>query len=241
MPEILIIKDAVRDVPFALVVKSNENFSFYGFHEMGSIWAENAQKTVSSESDIKIPEWTESTRFKKISDNAAKSITDQTFLRKMELDDFAEKVIQKTFSLKTVFSGRTVFSKNPEFETKSEEVDKSYSTFSKLDYRAKSFRNKIKKISLIKEAKSKKVSIDIKSGKFVDLRSEYKQSFESMRMQELSGFGMSRKISRFIDEKTGSGCSSNRSLRRVKSLSQKSETLSEDRINKAIEQRINRF
>jgi hypothetical protein len=241
MPEILVIKDAVRDTPFALVLKNDETFSFYGFHEMGSTWADNAQKTVISESDIKAPEWTESTRFKQISDNAAQSIISQTFSGKIQLDQFAEKVIQKTFSLKTVFAGRTVFSKNLSVQTKPEKIDKDSSSFSALDYRAKSFKNKIKKISLIKEAKNRKVSIDTKSGKFIDLRSEYKQSFESMKMQELSGFGFSRKISRFIDEKTGVGCSNNRSLRRVKSLSQQTESVSANRIDKAIEQKIKRF
>ena len=101
MPEILIIKDAVRDTPFALVVKNDGSLSFYGFHEMGSNWAENAQKTVRSESDIKAPEWTESTMFKSVSENAAKSIIDKTLSRKIELNQFAEKVIKKTFASTT--------------------------------------------------------------------------------------------------------------------------------------------
>jgi hypothetical protein len=194
MPEILVIKDVVRDTPFALVVKSDSSLSFYGFHEMGSDWAEHAQKTVSSEADIKAPEWTESTTFKSVSDNAAKSIIDKTLSKKIELNEFAEKVIKKTFASKTVFVGRTIINKNSEIETKSEKVDKNSSEFSKFDYRAKSFKNKIKKISLIKEAKSKKVSIDTKSGKFIDQRSEYEQSFESMKIQESAGFGIVQKV-----------------------------------------------
>jgi hypothetical protein len=241
MPEILVIKDVVRDTPFALVVKSDSSLSFYGVHEMGSDWAEHAQKTVSSEADIKAPEWTESTTFKSVSDNAAKSIIDKTLSKKIELNEFAEKVIKKTFASKTVFVGRTIINKNSEIETKSEKVDKNSSEFSKFDYRAKSFKNKIKKISLIKEAKSKKVSIDTKSGKFIDQRSEYKQSFESMKIQESAGFGMSRKISRFIDEKSEIGCTSNRSLRRVKSISENQELSHGTRISKAIEQRLKRF
>ena len=224
MPEILVIKDVVRDTPFALVVKSEDSLSFYGFHEMGSDWAEHAQKTVFSEADIKAPEWTESTTFKSVSDNAAKSIIYKTLSKKIELNEFAEKVIKKTFASKTVFLGRTIIDKTSEIETKSEKLDKTSLSFSKFDYRAKSFRNKIKKISLIKEAKSKKVSIDTKSGKFIDQRSEYKQSFESIKIQESAGFGMSRKISRFIDEKAEIGCASNRSLRRVKSISENPES-----------------
>jgi hypothetical protein len=241
MPEILVIKDVVRNTPFALVVKNDDSLSFYGFHEMGSNWAEHAQKSIFSESEIKTPEWTESTTFKSVSENAAKSIIDKTMSKKIELNEFAEKVIQKTFSSKTVFVGRTIIDKNSELETKSEKIDKKSSTFNKFDYRAKSFKNKIKKISLIKEAKSKKISIDAKSGKFIDQRSEYKQSFESMKIQELAGFGVSRKISRFIDEKTELGCKSNRSLRRVKSISENQKSISGSRIDKAVEQRIKRF
>jgi hypothetical protein len=241
MPEILVIKDVVRNTPFALVVKNDDSLSFYGFHEMGANWAEHAQKTIFSESEIKTPEWTESTTFKPISGNAAKSIIDKTLSKKIELNEFAEKVIQKTFSSKTVFVGRTVIDRNLEVETKSEKINKKSSTFNKFDYRAKSFKNKIKKISFIKEAKSKKISIDAKSGKFIDQRSEYKQSFESMKIQELAGFGVSRKISRFIDEKTELGCTSNRSLRRVKSISENQELSHGTRISKAIEQRLKRF
>lgn len=241
MPEILIIKDAVRDTPFALVVKNNDSLSFYGFHEMGSDWAEHAQKTMFSETDIKTPEWTESTTFKSVGDNAAKSIINKTLSRKIELNEFTEKVIKRTFASKTVFCGRTVIERNPAVETKSEKIDKISSNLSKFDYRAKYFKNKIKMISLIKEAKSKKVSIDTKSGKFTDSRSEYKQSFESMKIQELAGFGMSRKISRFIDEKAESGCTTNRSLRRVKSISENSDLSHSARIEIAIKQRLNRF
>lgn len=241
MPEILVIKDAVRDTPFALVVKNDDSFSFYGFHEMGSDWAEHAQKTVFSATDIKAPEWTESTTFKSVSENTAKSIIDKTLSKKIELNEFAEKVIKKTFASKTVFVGRTIIDKTSEIETKSEKLDKTSSNFSKFDYRAKSFKNKIKKISFIKEAKSKKVSIDTKSGKFIDQRSEYKQSFESIKIQELAGFGMSRKISRFMDEKAEIGCTSNRSLRRVKSISENPESNHGSRIDKAIEESIKRF
>lgn len=241
MPEILVIKDAVRDTPFALVVKNDDSLSFYGFHEMGSDWAEHAQKTVFSATDIKAPEWTESTTFKSVSENAAKSIIDKTLSKKIELNEFAEKIIKKTFASKTVFVGRTIIDKTSEIETKSEKLDRDSSSFSKFDYRAKSFKNKIKKISVMKEAKSKKVSIDTKSGKFIDQRSEYKQSFESIKIQELAGFGMSRKISRFIDEKAEIGCTSNRSLRRVKSLSENPESSRGSRIDKAIEQSIKRF
>jgi hypothetical protein len=241
MPEILVIKDAVRDAPFALVVKNDDSFSFYGFHEMGSDWAEHAQKTVFSATDIKAPEWTESTTFKSVSENTAKSIIDKTLSKKIELNEFAEKVIKKTFASKTVFVGRTIIDKTSEIETKSEKLDKTSSSFSKFDYRAKSFKNKIKKISFIKEAKSKKVSIDTKSGKFIDQRSEYKQSFESMKIQESAGFGMSRKISRFMDEKAEIGCTSNRSLRRVKSISENPESNHGSRIDKAIEESIKRF
>lgn len=241
MPEILIIKDAVRDTPFALVVKNDDLLSFYGFHEMGADWAEHAQKTMFSETDIKAPEWTESTAFKSVGDNVAKSIIDKTLSKKLELNEFSKKVINHTFSSKTVFLGRTVINNKSEIKTKSEKIDETSSTFSKFDYRAKSFKNKIKKISLIKEAKSKKVSIDFKSGKFTDQSSECKQSFQSMKIQELSGFGMSRKISRFMDEKTEFGCSTNRSLRRVKSLSENLETPFASRIDKAIEQRLKRF
>jgi hypothetical protein len=241
MPEILVIKDAVRDTPFALVVKNDDSLSFYGFHEMGSDWAEHAQKTVFSATDIKAPEWTESTTFKSVSENAAKSIIDKTLSKKIELNEFAEKVIKKTFASKTVFVGRTIIDKTSEIETKSEKLDRDSSSFSKFDYRAKSFKNKIKKISFIKEAKSKKVSIDTKSGKFIDQRSEYKQSFESIKIQESAGFGMSRKISRLIDEKAEIGCTSNRSLRRVKSISENPESSHGSRIDKAIEQSIKRF
>lgn len=241
MPEILVIKDAVRDTPFALVVKNDDSFSFYGFHEMGSDWAEHAQKTVFSATDIKAPEWTESTTFKSVSENTAKSIIDKTLSKKIELNEFAEKVIKKTFASKTVFVGRTIIDKTSEIETKSEKLDKTSSSFSKFDYRAKSFKNKIKKISFIKEAKSKKVSIDTKSGKFIDQRSEYKQSFESMKIQESAGFGISRKISRFMDEKAEIGCTSNRSLRRVKSISENPESNHGSRIDKAIEESIKRF
>jgi hypothetical protein len=241
MPEILVIKDAVRNTPFALVVKNDDSLSFYGFHEMGSNWAENAQKTVTSELDIKAPEWTESTMFKSVSENAAKSIIDKTLSKKIELNEFAEKVITETFASKTVFVGRTIIGKKSGINTKSEKIDKTESNFSKFDYRAKSFKNKIKKISFIKEAKSKKVSINIKSGKFIDQRSEYKQSFDSIRIQKLAGFGMSRKISRFIDEKSELGCTSNRSLRRVKSISENPETNQRKRIDKAIEQKLKRF
>jgi hypothetical protein len=241
MPEILIIKDAVRDTPFALVVKNDDSMSFYGFHEMGSNWANHAQKTALSESDIKAPEWTESTTFKSVSDNTAKSIIDKTLSRKIELNEFTEKVIQKTFASKTVFVGRTIIKNNLEVETKSEKLDIKSSNFSKFDYKAKSFKNKIKKISLIKEAKSKKVLIDTKSGTFIDRSSEYNQSFESMKIQELAGFGMSRKISRFIDGKTSIGCKTNRSLRRVKSISESPEIGSDKRIDKAIEQKLIRF
>jgi hypothetical protein len=241
MPEILVIKDVVRNTPFALVVKNDDSLSFYGFHEMGSNWAEHAQKTVSSEADIKAPEWTESTTFKSVSDNAAKSIIDKTLSKKIELNEFAEKVIKKTFASKTLFAGRTIINKNPEVETKSDKIDENSSNFSKFDYRAKSFKTKIKKISLIKEAKNKKISIDIKSGKFIDPRSEYKQSFESMKIQDLAGFGMSRKISRFIDEKAEFGCTSNRSLRRVKSISETQNPNMGRRIDKATEQRLKRF
>jgi hypothetical protein len=241
MPEILVIKDAVRDAPFALVVKNDDSFSFYGFHEMGSDWAEHAQKTVFSATDIKAPEWTESTTFKSVSENTAKSIIDKTLSKKIELNEFAEKVIKKTFASKTVFVGRTIIDKTSEIETKSEKLDKTSSSFSKFDYRAKSFKNKIKKISFIKEAKSKKVSIDTKSGKFIDQRSEYKQSFESMKIQESAGFGMSRKISRFMDEKAEIGCTSNRSLRRVKSISENPESNHGSRIDKAIEESVKRF
>jgi hypothetical protein len=234
MPEILVIKDAVRDAPFALVVKNDDSFSFYGFHEMGSDWAEHAQKTVFSATDIKAT-------FKSVSENTAKSIIDKTLSKKIELNEFAEKVIKKTFASKTVFVGRTIIDKTSEIETKSEKLDKTSSSFSKFDYRAKSFKNKIKKISFIKEAKSKKVSIDTKSGKFIDQRSEYKQSFESMKIQESAGFGMSRKISRFMDEKAEIGCTSNRSLRRVKSISENPESNHGSRIDKAIEESIKRF
>jgi hypothetical protein len=241
MPEILVIKDVVRDTPFALVVKNDDSLSFYGFHEMGSNWAENAQKTVLSELDIKAPEWTESTMFKSVSENAAKSIIDKTLSRKIELNQFTEKVIKKTFASKTVFVGRTIIKGNPEVATKSEKIGRESSNFLKFDYKAKSFKNKIKKISLMKEAKNKKVSIDTKSGTFVDRHSEYKQSFESIKIQELAGFGMSRKISRFVDEKNAIGCKNNRSLRRVKSISESPEIGSDKRIDKAIEQKLKRF
>jgi hypothetical protein len=241
MPEILVIKDVVRNTPFALVVKNDDSLSFYGFHEMGSNWAEHAQKTMFSETDIKAPEWTESTTFKSVGDNAVKSIIDKTMSKKIELNEFAEKVIKKTFASKTLFTGRTIINKNPEVETKSDKIDENSSNFSKFDYRAKSFKTKIKKISLIKEAKNKKISIDTKSGKFIDPRSEYKQSFESMKIQDLAGFGMSRKISRFIDEKAEFGCTSNRSLRRVKSISETQNPITGRRIDKATEQRLKRF
>jgi hypothetical protein len=194
-----------------------------------------------SETDIKAPEWTESTTFKSVGDNAVKSIIDKTLSKKIELNEFAEKVIKKTFASKTLFAGRTIINKNPEVETKSDKIDENSSNFSKFDYRAKSFKTKIKKISLIKEAKNKKISIDIKSGKFIDPRSEYKQSFESMKIQDLAGFGMSRKISRFIDEKAEFGCTSNRSLRRVKSISETQNPNMGRRIDKATEQRLKRF
>lgn len=241
MPEILIIKDVVRDTPFALVVKNNDALSFYGFHEMGSNWAEHAQKTMFSEMDIKVPEWTESTAFKSVGDNSVNSIIEKTLSNKIELNEFAEKVIKQTFASKTLFVGRTVIDKNPKLETKSESTDNVSSNFSEFDYRAKSFKNKIKKISFMKEAKNKKISIDTKSGKFIDQRSEYKQSFESMKIQESAGFGMSRKISRYIDEKAEVGCTSNRSLRRVKSISENSEPAYGTRIDIAIKQRLQRF
>jgi hypothetical protein len=241
MPEILIIKDVVRDTPFALVVKNDGSLSFYGFHEMGSNWAEHAQKTMFSETDITAPEWTESTAFKSVGDNSVNSIIEKTFSKKIELNEFAEKVIKQTFASKTVFVGRTIIDKNSQVETKSEKISKTSSNFSKFDYKAKSFKNKIKKISLIKEAKSKKISIDTKSGKFIDHRSEYRQSFDSMKIQESAGFGMSRKISRYIDEKAEAGCTSNRSLRRVKSISENPDLVHGARIDMASKQTLKRF
>ena len=244
MPEILIVKDVVRNTPFAIVVKSDESLSFYGFHEMGAEWAKSANSNFSKESEITTPEWTEATAFKKVSENVANSIIKKTESNKTEIAILSEKVISKTLKNDTVFSGRTVFSRSDVIKTKSEKTDieaRAVSKINRIGYRAKSFKNSLKNTSLIIEAKNKKIGIDAKSGLFVDSRAKYGKSFDSESIQKKAGFGVSRKISRFMDEKAEFGCKTNRSLRRVKSISDRAESDSATRIGKALEQKFKRF
>ena len=244
MPEILIVKDVVRNTPFAIVVKSEDSLSFYGFHEMGAEWAKSANSNFSTESEIITPEWTEATAFKKVSENVANSIIEKTASNKIEMDILSKEIVSKTLKSNAVFSGRTVFSKIETIKTKSDETDvhvNPASKINKIGYRAKSFKNSLKNTSLIIEAKSKKIGIDTKSGLFVDSRARYGKSFDSESIQKKAGFGTSRKISRFMDEKAEFGCKTNRSLRRVKSISDRAESDSATRIGKALEQRMKRF
>jgi PBP1b-binding outer membrane lipoprotein LpoB len=244
MPEILIVKDVVRNTPFAIVVKSDDSLSFYGFHEMGAEWAKSANSNFSKESEIITPEWTEATTFKKVSENVANSIIEKTESNKIETAILSEEVISKTLKNDTVFSGRTVFSRSKIIETKSEKTDidaRPVSKINRIGYRAKSFKNSLKNTSLIIEAKNKKIGIDPKSGLFIDSRAKYGKSFDSESIQKKAGFGASRRISRFMDEKAEFGCKTNRSLRRVKSISDRAESDSATRIGKALEQKFKRF
>ena len=244
MPEILIVKDVVRNTPFAIVVKSDDSLSFYGFHEMGTEWAKSANLNFSNESEIITPEWTEATAFKKVSENVANSLIEKTASSKIEMNILSEEIVSKTLKNNTVFSGRTVLPRSEVIATKSDEASMEVNPASKINkigYRAKSFKNSLKNMSLIIEAKSKKIGIDVKSGLFVDSRAKYGKSFDSELIQKKAGFGTSRKISRFMDEKAEFGCNTNRSLRRVKSLSDRTESDSATRIGKALEQRIKRF
>lgn len=244
MPEILIVKDVVRNTPFAIVVKSNDSLSFYGFHEMGAEWAKSANSNFSNESEIVTPDWTEITAFKKVSENVANSIIEKTASNKVVIDIVSEEIISKTLKNNTFFSGRTVFPRSEIIEIKSDKADidaKPVSRINKIGYRAKSFKNSLKKTSLIIEAKNKKIGIDAKSGLFINSRAEYGKSFDSELIQKKAGFGASRKISRFMDEKAEFGCNTNRSLRRVKSISERAESNSATRIGKALEQKFKRF
>ena len=244
MPEILIVKDVVRNTPFAIVVKSDDSLSFYGFHEMGTQWAKSANLNFSNESEIIVPDWTEITAFKKVSENVANSIIEKTDSNKVGMDFASEEIISKTLKNNTVFSGRTVLPRSEVIETKSDEISMEVypvSKINKIGYRAKSFKNSLKNTSLIIEAKNKKIGIDAKSGLFADSRAKHGKSFDSESIQKKAGFGASRKISRFMDEKTEFGCKTNRSLRRVKSISGRAERDSATRIGKALEQKFKRF
>ena len=244
MPEILIVKDVVRNTPFAIVVKSDDSLSFYGFHEMGAQWAKSANLNFSNESEIIVPDWTEITAFKKVSENVANSIIEKTDSNNVGMDVVYEEIISETLKNNTVFSGRTVLPRSEVIATKSDETSMEVNPvlkINKIGYRAKSFKNSLKNTSLIIEAKNKKIGIDAKSGLFVDSRSKYGKSFDSEAIQKKAGFGASRKISRFMDEKTEFGCTTNRSLRRVKSISNRAESDSATRIGKALEQKFKRF
>lgn len=244
MPEILIVKDVVRNTPFAIVVKSDDSLSFYGFHEMGAEWAKSANSNFSNESEIVTPDWTEITAFKKVSENVANSIIEKTASSRVVMDVVSEEIISKTLKNNTVFSGRTVLPRSGVIKTKSNETSMEVNPVSKINkigYRAKSFKNSLKNTSLIIEAKNKKIGIDAKSGLFVDSRTKYGKSFDSESIQKKAGFGSSRKISRFMDEKAEFGCKTNRSLRRVKSISDRAESDSATRIGKALEQKFKRF
>jgi len=244
MPEILIVKDVVRNTPFAIVVKSDDSLSFYGFHEMGAQWAKSANLNFSNESEIIAPDWTEITTFKKVSENVANSIIEKTDSNRLAMDVVSEEIISKTLKNNTVFSGRTVLPRSEVIETKSDETSMELNTVSKINkisYRAKSFKKSLKNTSLIIEAKNKKIGIDAKSGLFVDSRAKYGKSFDSESIQKKAGFGSSRKISRFMDEKAEFGCKTNRSLRRVKSISDRAQSDSATRIGKALEQKFKRF
>lgn len=225
MSSISILKDIVRDSNFGVIVKEQDSTKFYGFHQLGSEWAKEAEDAFSKSGEYSLPDGISQTAFKTVS----KSVIDNIVTKTAEFDNqeksFTEKVLEKVALLRPVFTERVKFSKNDIFEQKSlenkiNENKEIFSKTNKINLKARKFLAMNKKSSFALGIKNSGLAIESKSGSIISAKNDDSLMAEATELQQKLGESFTRRFIRVKNLEPLTNSENRRAMRRAKSISQ---------------------
>lgn len=226
MSSISILKDVVRDSNFGVIVKEDESLSFYGFHELGAQWAQEAQTEFIKSGAFVLPEGISQTAFKTVPKTVIETILVKTIdMGKIE-KSFTETFVEKISVLRPIFSERVKSHKIEKIYSKSldgqiNEKNGILLKINKINFRARKFVSTNQKFSLSMGIKNSGITIDGKSGSIVSTKLDDLLVFRAKTLQEKLGDGFARRIIRIKTTEEQTNSTNRRALRRAKSISPK--------------------
>ena len=225
MASISILKDAARDTNFAVIVKEQETTKFYGFHELGSEWAKEAEGSFSKSGEYSMPDGVSQTAFKTVSKSLLNKIVSKTTESNIDAKSFTETILEKVVALRPVFTQRIKFEKSNVFEVKSLEdgIAQNSIVFTKNDkinLRARKFIATNKKSSFSVGMKNSGLAIESKSGSIISARNDDLLMGQATELQDRLGNSFTRRFIRIKNLDSSTNSENRRALRRAKSLSQ---------------------
>jgi hypothetical protein len=224
MASISILKDAVRDANFALIVKEQETTRFYGFHELGSEWAKEAEASFSKSGEYPMPDGISQTAFKTVSKNILDKIVSKTAESTESEKSFTETILEKVALLRPVFVERAKFAKVDKFATKTLE-DKisqnsiNLSKMNKFNLKARKFISDNRKSSFSVGIKNSGLAIESQSGSIISAKNDTELMGKATELQGKLGSSFTRRFIRVKNLEQSTNSENRRALRRAKSLS----------------------
>ena len=224
MASISILKDVVRDTNFALIVKEQETTKFYGFHELGSEWAKEAESSFSKSGEYLMPDGISQTAFKTVSKNILDKIVSKTAESTENEKSFTETIIEKVALLRPVFVERTKFAKMNKFDTKTLE-DKisqnsiNLSKMNKFNLKARKFISDNRKSSFSIAIKNSGLAVESQSGSIISAKNDTDLMGRATELQEKLGSSFTRRFIRIKNLEQSIESDNRRAMRRAKSLS----------------------
>lgn len=245
MASISIIKDAVRDENFGLIVKEQETTKFYGFHQLGSEWAKEAETSFSKSGEYSMPDGVSQTAFKTVSKSILDNIIAKTAESTFQEKSFAETILEKVVALKPIFTERVIFDKNSKINTKSleDKIIENSNHFvknDKINLKARKFISNNKKSSFAVGMKNSGLAIESQSGSIISAKNDDALMGHATELQEKLGNSFTRRFVRVKNLESTTKTENRRALRRAKSISP-SQQISGERIEIAKKEVHERF
>ncbi len=245
MASVSILKDAVRDTNFGVIVKEQENTKFYGFHELGSEWAKEAENSFAKTGEYSMPDGISQTAFKTVSKSILENIVKKTSEIEVDQKSFTGVILEKVASLKPNFKERVKFDKKINFESKSleEKINANSNKFSKTDkinLKIRKFISSNKKASFALGMKNSGLAIESRSGSIISAKNDDALMGQAIELQEKLGDGFTRRFIRLKNLDSSTQSQNRRALRRAGSISPVA-TKGEDRISIAKKEVHERF
>lgn len=224
MASISILKDAVRDTNFAIIVREQEKTSFYGFHELGSEWAKEAETSFSKSGEYLMPDGISQTAFKTVSKSVLNNIVAKTSEKEIDSKSFTGAILEKVSALKPNFKERVKFEKVNNFGTKSleDKINENSQLFAKTDkinLKIRKFISNNKKSSFSLGIKNSGLAIESRSGSIISAKNDDSLMGHATDLQDRVGNSFTRRFVRTKNIDVATKSENRRALRRVKSIS----------------------
>lgn len=223
MASISILKDAVRDTNFALVVKEQETTKFYGFHELGSNWAKEAEASFSKVGEYSLPDGISQTAFKTVSKSVLNNIVEKTSEQQINTKSLTEIILEKVAALRPNFKERVKFAPSTNLNTKSleDKINEKANVFAKNDkinLKVRKFISSNKKASFALGVKNSGLAIESRSGSIISVKNDDALMGQATGLQEKLGTSFTRRFVRVKNIDNATHNENRRALRRAKSI-----------------------